>query len=83
MTHWRSGTFWASAIFGWFLTEIVLAILIRIFGSDEMTAVEGITVLIAQQMLSLAAGYTYGRRQYGLRPKTGQLSDLSKGPGPR
>lgn len=46
---------------------IVLAVLISILGSDEMTTAEGIAVNVAQQLLSLAAGYTYGRRQFELR----------------
>jgi hypothetical protein len=67
MSHWRSGTFWASAIFGWFVTLIVLAFMIHIFGSDQMTTGEGIVVVVAQQVLSLAAGYSYGRQQFERR----------------
>lgn len=66
-SHWKSGTFWASAIFGWLVTMIILAVLIRIFGSDEMTTAEGIIVNVAHQLLSLAAGYEYGKRQFQRR----------------
>jgi hypothetical protein len=67
MTHWRSGTFWASGIFGWFVTLVALAVLIRIFGSEDMTTAEGMIVLVAQQVLSLLAGYAYGRQQFEQR----------------
>ncbi|GEM_PF-6270986 len=49
------------------MTLIVLAFMIRIFGSDEMTTIEGIVVVVAQQLLSLAAGYAYGRHQFERR----------------
>jgi hypothetical protein len=67
MNHWRSGTFWASAIFGWFVTMIVLAFGICIFGSEDMTTTEGLLVNVLHQLLSAGAGYAYGRRQYELR----------------
>lgn len=69
MSHWRSGTFWASLIFGWFVTTLVLAALISFFGSEEMTTAEGVIISIAHQSLSLLAGYAYGRRQFELRQR--------------
>jgi len=79
MRFWRSGTFWASAIFGWFVTLIALAILIAILGSHEMTFVEGIAVNVFHQLLSLLAGYAYGRRQFNSKAKTGRLSGIVTG----
>lgn len=70
MSQWRSGTFWASAIFGWFAVMIVLAMMVSFFGSETMSRVEGIGVAVAQQLLSLAAGYAYGRQQFQLRKPT-------------
>ena len=67
MSHWRSGTFWASAIFAWFCTIIFLACLIRFLDPAELTTAEGIIVLLAQQALALAAGYYYGRHQFEIR----------------
>jgi hypothetical protein len=67
MSHWRSGTFWASAIFGWFVTLIVLALGMCIFGSEDMNTAEGIVANIAHQAVSLGAGYAYGRRQFERR----------------
>ena len=67
MGHFRSGTFWASAIFGWFVTMIVLAVMLSISGSEQMTTAEGIVANVALQLLSVVAGYVYGRRQFELR----------------
>ena len=68
MSHWRSGTFWASAIFGWFVTMFILAWLIWIiFGSMDLTETENIIIAVGHQLLALAAGYSYGRRQFEIR----------------
>ena len=67
MGYWRSGTFWASAIFGWFVTWIVLAFLVAMFGSDQVSNAQGITILMAEQLLSLVSGYAHGRRIVGVR----------------
>ena len=64
MTRWRSGTFWASFLFGWVITLVGLAVFISIFGSEDMTQAEGWAANVAHQFLSLAAGYAYGRRQF-------------------
>lgn len=50
MSHWRSGTFWASAIFAWFVTLVVLALGICIFGSEDMNTAEGIVANVAHQV---------------------------------
>ncbi len=58
---------------------IVLAVLIPIFASDEMTNAEGIVVNCAHQLLSLAAGYAYGRLQFDLRkPKQAGFPVITK-----
>jgi hypothetical protein len=70
MGHWRSGTFWASAIFGWFVTTIVLAGMLSFFGSEDMNRAEGIAAHVVLQLLALVAGYAHGRRQFELgKPK--------------
>ena len=49
---------------------MVLAFGICIFGSEDMTIAQGIVVNVAHQLLSLAAGYEHGRRQFDLsKPK--------------
>ena len=82
MRYWQSGIFWASTIFGWFVTMFILAVVIRIFGSEDMTTAEGIVVNVAHQLLSLAAGYAYGRRQFELRkPKQVGFPVITRGGG--
>ena len=67
MRHWRSGTFWASAIFGWLVATIALALMLSMFGSEEMSRAQGIAANVALQLLALVGGYAYGRQQFELR----------------
>jgi hypothetical protein len=67
MSYVRSGTFWSSAIVGWFVTMIALAVMLSIFGSDQMTTGEGIMANVVIQVLSVAAGYAHGRHQWKSR----------------
>ena len=82
MSHWRSGTFWASTVFGWFVTAFALAFMIAIVGPEQLTAAEAIAVDAAYLLLSLAAGYAYGRRQFELRkPRQVGFPVITKGEG--
>jgi hypothetical protein len=69
MNYWRSGTFWASALIGWFVTMLFLAVLVSWLGPEEMTTAGGVIVIIGQQLLSLLAGYSYGRQQVQQRQR--------------
>lgn len=54
-------------MFGWFLAFVVLAFLVHWIGSEEMGMLEGIAILVAQVLLSIVTGYSYGKRQFELQ----------------
>ena len=58
----RRPIFWCHLVVGWLVTTMFLGVLVAVFGSEEMTDVEGWTVLVAVQLLSVAAAYPYAMR---------------------
>lgn len=67
MSYWRSGTFWASAIAGWFVAICVFAVLIRVAITEESGMIVGLGAFAALVLLPLVADYSYGRRQFELQ----------------
>src|SRR4051794_780433 len=61
MSQWRSGTFWASLVAGWFVTMFALAVAISIFAPDDLSPAAGWALNVAHQAVSLLAGYFYAR----------------------
>lgn len=69
MSHWRSGTFWASAIFGWFVSQCVLALFVAVFVYEETSESVGVAAFAALVVFPLFAGYGHGKQQFRLQER--------------
>ena len=48
---------------------VALSVMLLIFAGHRLTEVQGFAAEVALQLLSVVAGYEYGRRQFELRKR--------------